>query len=793
MRGKWNFGDFEYKEVKVLMIQMKEDCKDQNIESDKLRLLVLSHSIAFSHIPAFFLEKTPKYFSEYPENPCTIVFDIDDCFSTFKLPLYFQPFVWNWSPSEYFDQEICSHFQRALTLSSYYEYIMYKPIYLTTHFIITEYPFQSDTFILIHNPVMREQSLIIKTQIIGDCGLILDYPKKPKPNSYILIPPFEHAFKVLSSNSKDCIVRYVDLTERSFDWQKETFIYLKHPNISIGKYFTQNPMAASTAQTGQSKHPKTFCDFETKNFLDVSTEEIEDFFTLHFGKKKNSSSTQNLHFKSTIKREELSLEFPPPSPKDIVNEIIEDQTEKKTILYTFKKNGLFPSKFVNLSLLVANFLSSFRFDFGFNPIFPPQGTFDFVQSSDFVYEHLGVPDILVIKDDHLVSVPATQIIQQWEKLIYRPISGPKNHTYVVFYDDHFAESEIITFFNQFCYDYNLCCFGTLTRFSKDKSYFPTKASEMSQTVMNFFSQNHISQYQLEQLITFIVGDPIFSSDFTPHSVITYVRPEAIREADQLSIKTLGFVVYSRVRVFAPRPFGMVFLAPQSIAACIFGFGYQPPFLLKQRTNDFIIHICWDLHSNLSTWCDDTGSVMHVLPVNSIQTLFGFISELVELIKETTVKTTLTVLDEGITPDLLSSIRTNISNSKCEVTLFSMFPSASTQCIFNETFDDDVIIFEKPDYSSQNQNKYETPVISCFVASQTLQPYKCSLYSQSFDPKQTLFDYVQRMSHLSWLSVKPSMENRTISYPPHMMALLRKGNGPVSQLSMLEYLPSKERI
>ena len=805
MRGKWNFGEFEFKEVNVFMVQMKEEFKDENKESDKLRLLILSQSIAYFHIPAFFLDKTPNYFSSQPNNSCVVVFDIDDCFSTFKLPIYFQYFNWKWIPSDYFDQEIRLHFQRALILSSYYDYIRYNPIYLTTHLIITDYPLQTEPFILIHNPVMRNSSLIVKTQLLGDCELILDYPLQPKPNSYILIPPYEHSFKVLSSNSKTCVVKYVDLTEKTFEWKNQKYVLLKHPNVSIGKYFTQNPVAASTAHSSQTKATKSHCDFGTTDFLDISTDEIEDFFTKFFTEKKksssgslsslsSSSSMNSMNFRSLSKREHLTLDFPPPSPIDIANDIIEDKQERQIILRTLKVlDDVFPSKYIDMTLLVANFLSSFRFDFGFNLIFPPKGTTDFAQFSEFNYEHLGIPDILVIQNDHLTSAPATQIISQWESSLFRPISGPKDLTYVVFYNDTFQEQEIITFFKQFCYNYNLCSFGTLTRYSKDQSYFPSKPEKIPQMVMNFFEKNHITQYQHEQLITFIVGDPIFSSDFTPHSVISYVRPDAIREADQLSIKTLAFVVYSRVRVFAPRPFGMVYLAPQSIAACFFGFGYQPPFLLKQRTNDFIIHICWDVKSKLSTWCDDTGAVMHVLPVNSITTLFGFISELVDLFQQITVKTTLTLLDEGITPELLSDINNNISTAKCEITLFSMFTSASTQCVFTESFLDDVVVFDKPEFSFQNETKYENPVLTCFVCSQNLQPYTCSLYTQTFDPKSVLMDYVQRMSHLSWLSIKPGMENRTISYPPHMMALLRKANGPVAQLSMLEYLSSTERI
>ena len=61
------------------------------------------------------------------------------------------------------------------------------------------------------------------------------------------------------------------------------------------------------------------------------------------------------------------------------------------------------------------------------------------------------------------------------------------------------------------------------------------------------------------------------------------------------------------------------------------------------------------------------------------------------------------------------------------------------------------------------------------------------------PEDTVRAYAKHMSHMSWLSVKPGSENRTISYPPHVCALIRKNTPPTTILSCYEFLPSTEII
>ena len=90
-----------------------------------------------------------------------------------------------------------------------------------------------------------------------------------------------------------------------------------------------------------------------------------------------------------------------------------------------------------------------------------------------------------------------------------------------------------------------------------------------------------------------------------------------------------------------------------------------------------------------------------------------------------------------------------------------------------------------------QEHYVQPSATCYVMSKFQPPYMASIYRRGGN--QQLLEYVTKMSHLSWLSVKPGDEKRTISYPPHICALLRKNNCTCLTISRFEFLPSQEKI
>ena len=170
--------------------------------------------------------------------------------------------------------------------------------------------------------------------------------------------------------------------------------------------------------------------------------------------------------------------------------------------------------------------------------------------------------------------------------------------------------------------------------------------------------------------------------------------------------------------------------------------------------------------------------------------------MIEFLDGIDLRFTLSLLSEGMPKLIYKSINEKFKFIIDQMKLFTIFPCSSIQFDFNENFDDDIIVFDKLEQSIESkEGQFLPPEETCFVGSQNLPIYTVSLYSKDAwrNSKSILNDFVQRMSHLSWLSVKPGSEKRTISYPPHIAALLRKNHSRTDIISKFEFLPSKEKI
>jgi hypothetical protein len=257
------------------------------------------------------------------------------------------------------------------------------------------------------------------------------------------------------------------------------------------------------------------------------------------------------------------------------------------------------------------------------------------------------------------------------------------------------------------------------------------------------------------------------------------------------MRTLAYVVYSRIRLFAPSPFGMIDVAKFETAVLFFGFRYQPPYLLRRSAKEMTMHIGWDPENDLTAWMDDIGSVLHVLADTTLEVLIRLVIDLVEFLKD--VKLTLTILGEGISEELFVEIQNKLGKNLKRTAVFAVCPAPAVQVVFRDVFDDDALIFAQREQCWQGE--FREPIISGYVVSQHHPAYLCLLYVcyDSERPQVVLRGYVQNMSYLSWLSVKPGSEKRTIAYPPHIGALLRKNHEDTLVVSRFEFLPSKESI
>ena len=165
-----------------------------------------------------------------------------------------------------------------------------------------------------------------------------------------------------------------------------------------------------------------------------------------------------------------------------------------------------------------------------------------------------------------------------------------------------------------------------------------------------------------------------------------------------------------------------------------------------------------------------------------------------LINDHNILFTLTVLGEFIPRKLFKQMEEKMKDLQVEI--FSCFPSGAIQVQLPENVVGDVVHFsEKEDQFSTDCEDKQEPLTSCFVLNKYLPGYQISCYLtlKTKDAVDSTMNFVNNMSKLSWLSVKPLCERRTIAYPPHICALLRKNNANTEFVAPYEFLPMREKI
>jgi hypothetical protein len=201
---------------------------------------------------------------------------------------------------------------------------------------------------------------------------------------------------------------------------------------------------------------------------------------------------------------------------------------------------------------------------------------------------------------------------------------------------------------------------------------------------------------------------------------------------------------------------------------------------------------------MASWTDDIGSILQFWPETPLPKLAQLMNDVVSLLHKTDIEFTVSVFAEGISKELREECEREFASLSGRVTLLAVAPAPTVQVLFPVAFEDDSVIFADAEQFRQSFDKqdYEKPLATCYVVPQTLPAYAVSLYvsgREEEEPEKVIMDYVTAVSNLSWLSVKPGSEKRTISYPPHMVALMRKMSLPTIFISRYEFLPSVEKM
>jgi hypothetical protein len=766
----------ESRSFDIIQITVDAALPESNAMANNFRLLVLSHRLGHQGVPAFYLDGTPPYSSFPAAGAVVVAFDLFRSFDRFRLSdELFEAHRWTWDATADLPISFFDHLQRALTVRAFYEFRKYDPLYFTTFLLVAGTDMISEPFIYQPVPVRRSGTICVRTVIQGGLSVLVGARLGVQVGSYVLVPPFEHPFSVVALLRGKLTLLYVDRSVRTI-LPDRVFAHLTNPNLAMPSYFKCD---------GPMRQPlqKELAALKATDFFDYEPAELARYFAARFA---SDSEGQDDMLSSLFEYEE-------PTIIHMIGEQIESPDERRAVEKAIGNEPYFPSKRCKLQLIIANFLSFFRFDFGFSEVSPPSNGQGLATYSFCEYQRLGIPRILVNYHGALRDVPADTVCERWEEERFLPISGPKNCHFVVFSHSVIHRQAVECFFSEFSHIYNLLGFGRIAPVPEIECFYFELPDHLATKIDEFFKGYPLSEFRECPVLSFIVAPPIFDPAFHPHTIVTYVRPAIVTSASEDEMKSLALVVYSRIRVFAPSPFGMIDVAGFETATLFFGYRYQPPYLLRRQHPFFTMHVAWDPVGELTTWMDDMGSVLHVLPRTSLDVVARLLNDFQAFLTGPDVRITFTVLGEGISADLFGAIERKFGQLLKITSVFAVAPAPAVQGLFKDVFDDDVVISAPMEQASDGA--FRLPLATCFVASQRQPAYACSLYfsAQRGEPEGLLMEYVKNMSHLSWLSVKPGSEKRTISYPPHVCALLRKNHSETLVVNRFEFLPSTECV
>jgi hypothetical protein len=813
----WNFQTLSISTFRMTQISIAPPLTTRKLHFGKLPLLVLSHDIAYRGTPALFLKKSPTYSPVAVASPLVLVFDYTGTFISDNLSSKrFAVESWSLDFSEFSSDEFLDHFQRAFTLASLYRLQDYTPLYFTTFLVISTTEFDSEPCLFQPVPVCCNSAISIRRVVQGGLAAIPDSTRPVPLGSFILIPPFEHPFTLVERMGTSIGALYVDNIVRNFPLKTLSCVHLTSPSPVMPFFFAPPP----PRPVSEILRATNTCDR-----MNVSPAALEAFFTRRAADPVPPAGESHAEEEDEKEcegpwGEEIEPRRPPlPDPSiglaerfgvtppdaavavavpakrtaaEVAHQQLSDPAARRAICRTLSAAHPFPKTRSTLRLPSATPVSPFRFDFGFASFTLPLAcnVHELWAHSPCNYQRLGFPEVLVNWGGEPRTVPVSTICAEWEEKKLLPILGPKNAFFVVFCVQNLRHEDVSAFFRALRHAYRMLEFGHLTPMPRaiEPAYFPEGL--IKHNVNQFFANSGLgkfAEFREPPILTFIVGPPITDRRFNPPSIVTYLPPSFVAAPNATQLRALAFVVFSKIRRMAPAPLGHCDIEMSPAAKLFFEFRYEPPFLLRRpEIAAMAMHIAWDVEHSATAWMDDIGSVLKVMPNSDLKMIVGLSRDLLTRFHSPPIKITLTILGEGITEELFMAIMSGFAENFNELSVFAVSPAPAVQVRFIERFDDDALI--RAPREQCRPFLYRLPIETGYVVSQHQPAYSCSVYNEAGWPLEV---YAAKMSGLSWLSVKPGSENRTISYPPHIFALLSTTEPETLTLSRFEFLPSTE--
>ena len=812
--GQWNANNQAFRSFFLIQITTDPILSEDSIEGPKQRLLLLSNQISKNLVPAFCLKKSPNYSPIETNQPVIICFDILNKFENFQLPSWAHSEKWETQINEKISFEFLGDFQRAINLYMAYKMLNYHPIYFWS-FLYLEMDDSPEGDVICQSiPIISNDAIFIRRFSTANLDSYLTKNSKLKPNSLILLPPYDHPFYVENCSGGKASLLSLDRKRISIPNQNVTFITLtKHPKslfkLSPFIHPDTQPISTDTIQLSlpqkkNENHTNSFLktgqgfsqmSFQTSFFGDID-EEIDDFYskTLCNDSKEKKSHQQNTNPSHSSSVTNLNtfrdvISFGALTPSDLLSEMVSNKEERKCIQKILLQNPVFPEPPMNLRLSPIPFISTLSTDLGL-PSAPKSHSLSFYHSSHISGQHTGIPDAIVNCRGKKLKIPANKALQSWQEAAFSPIHGPKNPLFRVFVIDNDVE-KVKLFFRELESIYTTLGLGTLV--PESDCFISVKESELENEIHKRYND---TQFLDNQPIVFIVHPFLFDLNIDEKVIITLVPQIVVTEHKIENIKNLALTVYTRLREMSPAPFGKLCFGPDEFSSLYFGFRFAPALVidppLSETEPGIKLHIAWDPETGLSAWSDDAGNCFHINREMDIDNLRQTIVKIRSELPSINVSLVISVLAEGIDEDQYNQFMQEEFADITDFTLVSVFPAPALQADFHQVFDDDIVVIAPNERLFDSPSKgYLPPLSSCFVIPHYLTAYQLSVFThQKDDDQSALFDVARDFSFLSWTSACFSPEKRTSALPIHIRSLLRKSRKSTLSVARLEFLPSR---
>lgn len=785
---EWNLDQREFQIIEIIQIQLIQGQTDLSDSNEKLRLLVLSHQIAQFGIPAFFLESSPSYVKEnFSMNPVVMVFDFADSLKNFQIPPFFNLTTFTINFETTFTSEISDHIQRALMLLYYYKHYDHSPLYHTSFLLFPSTDIWYDPFLVQFIPVRIQGRLRFRTLVLNELKIQIDCKSSIKPQSIVLISPFEHPFFVIDSNDIQITAQYVDKTIHTFSKSEIRVSRVLKPSPSLFCAFQDIGTIKSNSTTSSESFSQIY---ETGSNFVLSEEELRDFFN----EKIESKYKKELE---EMQIESSEFKDSPATIDVILTEQIMDSKFRKQVSNTLKPLCLFPSKKQDVTLSITQYDTYYEKNYGLSKMSVESVPKSIYSKASIPSIKIEIPNVIVAQKGQIFEISAKNVIKSWIPDMLRPISGPKNAHYKVYADSILSENHTKQFLSELIHEYSLLGFGKLDAYSKEYPFCFSNPEEIKGHISTFIGENKLLEFNKYPTIIFIFVDKEYRKSIQPNMHTIFIDPHYVNDSNIEYFKELSFHVYSQIRIFSDIPsievvdiiktFNPKNFIPTDI---FFGFRYQPPFLLQRmQANTLIIRVFWDPISTETVWTDDAGSTLHVVKMKNLSAITSAFDDLLKVFNDIKLILSIGIVADCISPRIIDSVK-NMSN----INLYTITATPYVQVYRSSKFKEDSIIFTNYEQTSTIPDGNVKPLLSCFVVSKRFPSYQLSLYfTSNSNQMDTLKSIATNLSNLSWLSVKPGSEKRTVGYPPGLNLLFQKMPANSHAVNLFEFLPYNDLI